>query len=124
MEICITVAGESKRSEAWLLNDNPQFLLQLSYQRFLGPFAIVHLAAGKLPKSCHRLAGRPLRQQDATVSINKSASRDKDDLHAQKNLGSNIAYRVNELLSRVVKSAGYPARLLLVFTLCLPSNQG
>ncbi len=81
MEIRIGVAREGERREASLLDDDAQFLLELADQRFFGPFARLHLAAGKLPQAGHRLALGPLCQQHAAVGIDKGAGSDKDDFH-------------------------------------------
>ena len=82
MEVGIAVAREGQRREARLVDDDPQFLLQLPDQGLLGPFARLDLAAGKFPQARHRLACRTLRDQHAPVRIDQGASGNEDDLHA------------------------------------------
>src|SRR5690348_10976157 len=79
MEVVVAVACEGQRRQTGLLHDDAEFLLQLPYQRLFGPFAGFDLAAWKLPEPGHRLTGRPLREKDAAVGVDKGASDDKNE---------------------------------------------
>jgi hypothetical protein len=52
------VAGEGQGRETGFLDDDAELLAKLADQRLLRPLARLDLAAGKLPKTCERLAGR------------------------------------------------------------------
>ncbi len=76
------MARESERRETVLFDDDAQFLLQLPDQALFRRFAVLDLAAGKLPQSRHRLAFRPLCEEHAAVGIDECAGGDKDDFGA------------------------------------------
>jgi hypothetical protein len=78
MEVGISMAGEGERCETRLTNVDAQFLLQFADQCLLGPLTLLDLAAGEFPQARHRFAGRPSREKNATVGIDKGAGGDKD----------------------------------------------
>src|SRR5271170_6732164 len=80
MELGIKVTRECQRCEALLLDVDTQLLFQLADQTLLRPFAGLHLAAGKLPKSRHRFPFRTLREQHASVGIDERAGGNKDNV--------------------------------------------
>jgi hypothetical protein len=69
----------SQRRQTRLPHDNAKFLLQLPDQRFLGPFAGFDLAAGELPETRHRLAGRALGKKHATVGVDQGTGSNKNE---------------------------------------------
>ena len=73
MKVLIGVAGEGQRRQAGLLHGDADFLMQFADQRLFGALARIELAAGKFPQPGHRLAGRPLRDQDAPVDVDQRA---------------------------------------------------
>src|SRR4029077_11652190 len=83
VKVGIEVARKGQRREALLLDDDAQFLLQLSDQALFRPLAAFDLAAGKLPQPCHRLALRTLCDEHAAVGVDQGAggNQDKFDAH-------------------------------------------
>src|SRR5580700_1917872 len=83
VEVGIAAARKGQRREALLLDDDTQFLLQLSDQALFRPSAGFDLAAGKLPQPCHRLSLRPLCDEHAAIGIDEGAggNQDKFDAH-------------------------------------------
>ena len=70
---------EREGREAGFIDGNSQFLLQLTYQRLFRPFAVLDLAARKLPQAFHRLARGASGDEHASVRINERAGRDKNE---------------------------------------------
>src|SRR5712691_12544371 len=57
MEFLVGMTREGKRRETILPHDDAELFPELADERVLGPLAWLDLAAGKLPKALHRLAG-------------------------------------------------------------------
>ena len=76
VKIRIGVARKGQRRKASVPDDDSHFLQQLSYQRFLGRLAGLHLAAWEFPKARHRFSGGALRNENAAVGIDEGAGCD------------------------------------------------
>ncbi len=81
MEGLVGVACEGEGGETRLAHGDAELLVQFADQRILRPFAVIQLAAGKLPQSGERLAFRPLRDQHAVVGVDQCAGDDEGELH-------------------------------------------
>jgi hypothetical protein len=78
MKIFVRVTREDQRSEAGSVNVNSKFLLQFTDQRRFRRFAGLHLAAGKLPKACHRPARGPPCDKHAPIDVDKRDGRNEE----------------------------------------------
>jgi hypothetical protein len=84
MEVFIAVAREGQGRQARLPYDNAKFLFQFPDQRFLGSFARLDFASGKLPQASHRFAGGTLSEQHAAVGIDQGACNNKNEFDAHE----------------------------------------
>ncbi len=81
MKIGVGEARECQRRETGLFDLNPQFLVQFPDQRRFRPFAVLDLAARKLPKAFQRFSLRALRDQHPAIRIDERNGDDKQKFH-------------------------------------------
>ena len=75
------MTGKSQRRQTLLIDDDSQFLLQFTDQTLFRAFSGLDLAAGKLPKTGHRLAFRTLAEEHTSVGVDERAGCDEDEIH-------------------------------------------
>jgi hypothetical protein len=79
MKLLVSVAGECKRRETFLLYRNAELLVEFADERRLRPLAGIELSAGELPEPGQRLARRALGDQHAMIRIDERAGDDQDE---------------------------------------------
>ena len=80
VKILVGMAGECQRREAGNFCLEANFLEHFPDDRFLGRFALLHLAARKFPQAGQRLAFRALRKQHAAVGVDQRHGRNQEEL--------------------------------------------